>query len=336
MFAPLMGRLLRFFPPVVTGSVLLVIGISLMKVGIEWAAGGSPTLGDGSPNPDFGNPVYLLVSLLQLALILIINRFAKGFVANISVLLAMLAGFGCAALLGDVSLQGIGDESWFSLITPFSLGMPTFDFWAIVSMSMVMLVTMVESTGMFLALGKMVDKDVDRKQLVRGLRSDGLGTLLGGIFNAFPYTSFSQNIGLVSISGVKSRYVTAAGAIILILLGCFPKMAFIVASLPQYALGAAAMVMFGTVALMGVQILSQVDFANSRTNLLIVSTSVGMGLIPTIAPAFFQYLPSWCQIVTDSGIILCVLTAIFLNALLNTTAVDPTLQLSADPTKENL
>ena len=315
LFAPIMGRLMRFFPPVVTGSVLLVIGISLMKVGIEWSAGVSPTLADGSTNPDFGKPIYLLVSLLQLSIILLINRFAKGFLSNVSVLIAMLAGFMAAWLLGDISLKGLNDEPWVALIKPLSLGMPTFDFLAICSMSLVMLVTMVESTGMFLALGKLVDKEVDQKQLVRGLRSDGLGTLLGGLFNAFPYTSFSQNIGLVTISGVKSRYVAAAGAFILIALGCLPKMAFIVASIPQYALGAAAMVMFGTVALMGVRILSQVDFTDSRSNLLVVSASLGIGLIPMVAPAYFQYLPQWSHIFTDSGIILSVCTAILLNAI---------------------
>jgi xanthine permease len=315
LFAPIMGRLMRFFPPVVTGSVLLVIGISLMKVGIEWSAGGSPTLADGSTNPDFGKPIYLLVSLLQLSLILLINRFAKGFLSNVSVLIAMLAGFIAAWLLGDISLKGLNDEPWVALIKPLSLGMPTFDFLAICSMSLVMLVTMVESTGMFLALGKLVNKEVDQKQLVRGLRSDGLGTLLGGLFNAFPYTSFSQNIGLVTISGVKSRYVAAAGAFILIALGCLPKMAFIIASIPQYALGAAAMVMFGTVALMGVRILSEVDFTESRSNLLVVSASLGIGLIPMIAPDYFQHLPQWSHIFTDSGIILSVCTAILLNAI---------------------
>ncbi|MEP1385267.1 MAG: nucleobase:cation symporter-2 family protein [Paraglaciecola sp.] len=317
LFAPVMGRLMRFFPPVVTGSVLLVIGISLMKVGIEWSAGGSPTLADGSANPDFGKPVYLLISLMQLGLILLINRFAKGFLSNVSVLVAMLAGFAAAWLLGDISLEGISNEPWVAVIKPLSLGMPTFDFLAICSMSLVMMVTMVESTGMFLALGKLVDKEVDQKQLIRGLRSDGLGTLLGGLFNAFPYTSFSQNIGLVTISGVKSRYVAAAGAFILIALGCLPKMAFIIASIPQYALGAAAMVMFGTVALMGVRILSQVEFTESRSNLLVVSASLGIGLIPMIAPSYFQHLPQWSAIFTDSGIILSVCTAILLNAIFN-------------------
>lgn len=317
LFAPVMGRLLRFFPPLVTGTVLLVIGISLMRVGIDWSAGGQPMLADGSPNPDYGNPVYLVISLLQLILILGINRYAKGFIANIAVLLGVLVGFFIAYFRGDIVLDGIHETPWFSMITPFAFGMPKFDVVAIVSMCLVMLVTMVESTGMFLALGKMVDRPTTRESLVRGLRSDGLGAVLGGVFNAFPYTSFSQNIGLVTMTGVKSRYVCMAGALILIGLGLFPKMAYIVASTPQYVLGAAGMVMFGMVMLMGVRILSTVDFEGSRYNLLIVATSVGIGMIPMVAPRYFHHLPDWSRVFTESGIVLSVCSALILNILFN-------------------
>lgn len=317
LFAPVMGRLLRFFPPLVTGTVLLVIGISLMRVGIDWSAGGQPLLADGSPNPDYGNPVYLAISLLQLILILGINRYAKGFIANIAVLLGVLIGFFIAFFRGDIVLDGIHQTPWFSLITPFAFGVPKFDVVAIVSMCLVMLVTMVESTGMFLALGKMVDRPTTRVSLVRGLRSDGLGAVLGGVFNAFPYTSFSQNIGLVTMTGVKSRYVCMAGAMILIGLGLFPKLAYIVASTPQYVLGAAGMVMFGMVMLMGVRILSTVDFEQSRYNLLIVATSVGIGMIPMVAPRYFHHLPDWSRVFTESGIVLSVCSALILNILFN-------------------
>jgi xanthine permease len=317
LFAPVMGRLLRFFPPVVTGTVLLVIGISLMRVGIDWSAGGHPVLVDGSPNPDYGNRTYLAISLLQLILILGINRFAKGFIANIAVLLGVLVGFFIAFFRGDIVLDGIYQTPWFSTISPFAFGVPKFDIVAVISMCLVMLVTMVESTGMFLALGKMVDRPTTRQRLVRGLRSDGLGAILGGIFNAFPYTSFSQNIGLVTMTGVKSRYVCIAGALILIGLGLFPKLAYIVASTPQYVLGAAGMVMFGMVTLMGVRILSTVDFERSRYNLLVVATSVGIGMIPMVSPHYFQHLPGWSRVFTESGIILSVCSALILNLLFN-------------------
>jgi xanthine permease len=317
LFAPVMGRLMRYFPPVVTGTVLLVIGISLMRVGIDWSAGGQPTLANGGPNPDYGNPVYLAISLAQLLLILGLNRFAKGFIANIAVLLGVLVGFVIAFIRGDIVLDGIAETPWFSTITPFAFGVPTFDAVAVISMCMVMLVTMVESTGMFLALGNMVGRPTTRERLVRGLRADGMGAVVGGVFNAFPYTSFSQNIGLITMTGVKSRYVCMAGALILIGLGLFPKLAYVVASTPQYVLGAAGMVMFGMVTLMGVRILATVDFEQSRYNLLIAATSVGIGMIPMVSPLYFHHLPQWSRVFTESGIILTVVTALILNLVFN-------------------
>ena len=316
-FAPLMGRFLRFFPPVVTGTVLLVIGISLMKVGIEWAAGGQPVLADGSANPAYGRPLYLGISLGVLLLILVLTRFAKGFIANIAVLLGIGAGFAAACIFGEVRLDELGATPWVAAIRPFAFGMPVFDPTAIVSMCLVMLVTLVESTGMFLALGQIVGRPTTPERLVRGLRADGLGAVLGGVFNAFPYTSFSQNIGLVTLTGVKSRYVCAAGGLILVALGLFPKMGYIVAATPSFVLGSAAMVMFGMVAMMGVRILGAVDYERHRGNALLVAVGVGVGVIPLMSPTFFAQLPAWSRVVTDSGIILTTLTAITLNLLFN-------------------
>ena len=311
LFAPLMARFLRLFPAVVTGSVLVVIGVSLMKVGIDWAAGGPSVLADGTPNPKYGAPVYLIVSLGELALILLLSRFARGFLANVA------AGFLAALALGEVHLDEWSQTSWFSFIRPFAFGMPVFDPVAILSMCMVMLVTLVESTGMFLALGTIVGRPTTSSRLVKGLRADGLGAVLGGIFNAFPYTSFSQNIGLVTLTGVKSRYVCAAGGGILVLLGLFPKLAYIVASTPPFVLGSAAVVMFAMVAMMGVRILSAVDFEKNHGSVLVAAVSIGMGMIPMMAPGFFAHLPEWTKVITDSGIILATLTAILLNLLFN-------------------
>src|SRR5258707_513060 len=236
--APAIGRLLRFFPPVVVGTGIPVIGLSLMGVGINWAAG-------GVGNPDYGNPVYLLLALVVLVLILLINRFGRGFVANIAVLLGIVAGFAIAAMLGYVDLGGVAGAPWVGIVLPFHFGLPRFDPLSIVAMVVVMFVTFIESTGMFLAVGDMVARPVDQKALVRGLRVDGLGTLIGGIFNAFPYTSFSQNVGLIGVTGIKSRFVCAASGAILILLGLVPKMAEVVASIPAFVLGGAGIVMFG-------------------------------------------------------------------------------------------
>lgn len=246
LLAPMIGKLLRFFPPVVVGTVIAVIGLSLMEVGINWAAG-------GVGNPDYGNPVYLGLSLVVLMLILLINRFGKGFVANISVLLGMVAGFVIAALLGRVNMAGVTSAPWVGFVMPFHFGLPHFDPLSIATMVTVMFVTFIESTGMFLAVGDMVDRPVDQATLVRGLRVDGLGTLIGGIFNSFPHTSFSQNVGLIGVTGVKSRFVCATGGVILVLLGLFPKMAQVVASVPAFVLGGAGIVMFGMVAANGIK-----------------------------------------------------------------------------------
>jgi len=180
-----------------------------------------------------------------------------------------------------------------------------------------MIVVMIESTGMFLALGDMTDRKVSQADLTRGLRTDGLGTLLGGIFNTFPYTSFSQNVGLLAVTGVKSRFVCVAGGVILIFLSILPKMAALVESLPTVVLGGAGLVMFGMVAATGIRILTGVDFKTNRFNSLIVAISIGIGMIPLIAPNFKQWMPVNLHPLVESGILLASITAVALNLFFN-------------------
>jgi uric acid transporter len=322
--APYMSRLMRFFPPVVTGTVISVIGISLMGVGINWAAGGQPVIGtlvDGVftkiPNPDYGSPTSLGIALVVLISILLITKYVKGFIANISVLTGMVIGFIIAMAMGKISFYGLGDAEWFAFIRPFHYGWPKFDIGSIISMCLVMIVTMIESTGMFIALGEIVGKKVDDKTLARGLRVDGLGSVIGGIFNTFPYTSFSQNIGLVGVTGVRSRYVCATAGVILMLFGLFPKMAHVAASIPQFVLGGAGIVMFGMVAATGIKILSSVDFQRNRNNLFIVAVSFGAGMIPIVAPTFFDKMPTFLATILHSGILLASTMAVLLNLFFN-------------------
>ncbi len=310
LIAPLIGKLLRFFPPVVVGTVITVIGLSLMEVGINWAAG-------GVGNPDYGNPVYLGLSLLVLMLILLINKFGRGFIANISVLLGIVAGFAIALVLGRVNLDGVTSAHWVGFPMPFHFGLPAFHVLPIATMVIVMFVTFIESTGMFLAVGDMVDRPVDQQTLVRGLRVDGLGTMIGGIFNSFPHTSFSQNVGLIGITGVKSRFVCATGGLILVLLGLFPKMAQMVASVPAFVLGGAGLVMFGMVAANGIKALARVDFVKNQHNLFIVAVSVGFGLMPVVSPHFFSKLPPALAPLLHSGILLASVSAVILNLIFN-------------------
>ena len=184
-------------------------------------------------------------------------------------------------------------------------------------MCIVMIVVMIESLGMFLALGEITGKTIDRDALSRGLRADGVGTLLGGLFNTFPYTSFSQNVGLVSVTGVRSRWVTVAGGGIILLLGLLPKMAALVEAVPLVVLGGAGLVMFGMVAATGARILTTVDFKGNRYNLFVVAIAVGFGMIPLAAPNFFRNLPHDLQPLLESGILLCALVAVMLNAFFN-------------------
>jgi NCS2 family nucleobase:cation symporter-2 len=195
--------------------------------------------------------------------------------------------------------------------------MPQFHLVSILTMCIVMIVVMIESLGMFLALGEITGNAIDREALSRGLRADGVGTLLGGIFNTFPYTSFSQNVGLVSVTGVRSRWVTITGGAIMLLLGLVPKLAALVEAVPLVVLGGAGLVMFGMVAATGARILTSVDFRNNRFNLFVVAISVGFGLIPLAAPGFFHNLPRDLQPLLESGILLCAVTAVILNAFFN-------------------
>src|SRR5438477_6738765 len=180
---------------------------------------------------------------------------------------------------GMVNFAGVTESDWFAIVYPFRFGTPTFDAGAVVSLCIVMIVVMVESTGMFLALGEICDRKIGPAELGRGLATDGLGTIIGGVFNTFPYTSFSQNVGLVGMTGVRSRFVVAVSGAILIAFGLFPKMGAVVASIPQPVLGGAGLCMFGIVAANGVEFFACVEYG-PRHNLLVVAVSLDLGVIP--------------------------------------------------------
>jgi uric acid transporter len=322
--APFISRLLPLFPPVVTGTIILVIGVSLMRVGINWAGGGLPTLTkvvDGVPgafpNPGYGQLQGLGIALFVLIVILSLIRWGSGFVANVSVLLGIVGGAVLASLVGVMHFDKVVSAAWFDLVIPFRFGIPQFRLVPIVTMCIVMVVVMIESVGMFLALSEMTGRKIDQAALARGLRADGVGTMLGGIFNTFPYTSFSQNVGLVGVTGIRSRWVTATGGCIMLGLGLLPKMSALVEAVPQVVLGGAGLVMFGMVAATGARILTNVDFKTNRFNLFIVAIATGFGMIPLVAPNFFRYTPDELHPLLESGILLAAMVAVVLNAFFN-------------------
>lgn len=303
------SKLVKFFPPVVTGSVVTVIGITLIPVAINDMAGG---LG----SPDFGNPINLILSFGVLAFIIIVNRFFTGFIRAISILLGLIAGTLVAFMLGKVDFSAVSHASWFHMVQPFYFGVPTFKLSAVITMIVVAIVSMIESTGVFLALGKICDQDVQPRDISRGYRSEGLAAVLGGLFNSFPYTTFSQNVGLVQLSNVKTRDVIYTAGSMLVVLGFIPKFAAIATLIPSAVLGGAMVAMFGMVAAYGIKMLSDVDFQRQE-NLLIIAVSVGLGLGVTVVPNFFAQLPAGIRILTDNGIVAGSISAIVLNIVLN-------------------
>ncbi len=311
LVAPFMSRLLPLFPPVVTGTIIMVIGISLMRVGINWAAGGIPSA------PQYGALDGLGIALFVLLVILALIKWGRGFVQNVAVLIGIVVGSILAALLGKMGFAKVATAAWVDVVLPFHFGVPQFHLIPIVTMCIVMVVVMIESLGMFLALSEMTGKPIDEVALTKGLRADGVGTFLGGIFNTFPYTSFSQNVGLVGVTGVRSRWVTVAGGVIMLILGLLPKMSALVEAVPLVVLGGAGLVMFGMVAATGARILTGVDFKNNKNNLFVVAIAVGFGMIPLVAPTFFKAMPEALKPLLDSGILLSAIVAVILNAFFN-------------------
>ncbi|MFC7304511.1 nucleobase:cation symporter-2 family protein [Streptomyces monticola] len=309
LLAPVFGRLLRFFPPLVTGTVILIIGVSLLPVAGNWAAGGAGA-------PDFGAPRNLGLAALVLVVVLAVQRFAPAFLSRIAVLVGIVAGTAVAIPLGFTDFGGVRGADWIGISTPFHFGAPTFEAAAVISMLVVALVIMTETTGDMIAVGELTGRKVGPRSLADGLRADGLSTVLGGVFNTFPYTAFAQNVGLVGMTRVRSRWVVAAAGGILVLLGLLPKLGAVVAAIPAPVLGGAGLVMFGTVAASGLRTLATVDFRDNH-NLTVVAVSVAVGMLPVGVPEIYAKFPDWFQTVMDSGISAGCVTAIVLNLLFN-------------------
>ena len=308
LVAPFVGRMQRLFPPTVTGTVILVIGLSLMRIAIDWSAGGQPD------DAVYGDPTNLAIALITLLTIFVLIKFSRGPLRYGAILFGVIIGTVLAALAGHADFSEVARAPWFALIRPFQFGLPRFEAPIALAMCFVMLVSMVESFGMFLSVGVIVGRPVSADDLTRGLRGDALGTLIGGIFNTFPYTSYAQNIGLISMTGVRSRYVCAAGGGILIALGLCPKLAAVVAAVPLPVLGGAGLIMFGMIAATGVRILSEVELTYER--LAVIAAAVAMGLIPVLSQKFFQHMPVVLGPILHSGIVLASVTAILLNLFL--------------------
>jgi len=299
LISSIFSKLVKFFPPVVTGSVVTIIGLTLIPVAFNDMAG-------GKGSADFG----------VLAIIILLNKFTTGFIKTISILLGIIIGTIVAAFMVMVHFSEVGDAKWIHGITPFYFGAPTFDLTSIITMTLVAIVSLIESTGVYLALGDITNKKVSEEDLGKGYRAEGLASVIGGIFNSFPYTAYSQNVGLVQLTGVKTKNVIYAAGTILVILGFIPKIAAITTLIPTAVLGGASLAMFGMVVSYGIKMLGKVDF-NQQGNLLILACSIGMGLGVTVVPNIFMEFPENIRILFQRGIVAGGITAIILNILFN-------------------
>jgi xanthine permease len=310
LITPVFSRITRFFPPLVTGIVITTIGLTLMPVAAFWAMGGN------SKAPDFGSPANIQLAAVTLAIVLLLSKLGSASISRLSILLAIVIGTGIAYVAGMTDFSQVPNGQFFALPAIFHFGYPTFEIAAIVSMFIVIMVTLVETSADILAVGEIVETKVDSRRLGDGLRADMLSSIIAPVFGSFTQSAFAQNVGLVAVTGVKSRYVVATGGLFLVALGLLPVVGRVVAAVPSSVLGGAGIVLFGTVAASGIRTLSKVDY-NNNMNLVIVATSIGFGMIPIASPGFYEHFPAWFATIFHSGISSAALMAIVLNLLFN-------------------
>ncbi len=310
LITPVFSRITRFFPPLVTGIVITTIGLTLMPVAARWAMGGN------SKAPDFGSMANIELAAVTLVIVLLLSKVGSARISRLSILLAIVIGTLIALALGMTDFSKVSEGPFIALPTIFQWGYPTFQVAAIISMFIVIMVTLVETSADILAVGEIIETKVDSRRLGDGLRADMLSSLIAPVFGSFTQSAFAQNVGLVAVTGIKSRYVVATGGVFLVALGLLPVMGRIVAAVPSAVLGGAGLVLFGTVAASGIRTLSKVDYANNM-NLIIVATSLGFGMIPIASPNFYDHFPTWFATIFHSGISSAALMAIALNIVFN-------------------
>jgi xanthine permease len=314
--APFIGRLRFALPPLVTGLVVLMIGLALVKVGIQYAAGGVPAQG----KPEFGSLQNWSVALVVIVVTLGIKFFTRGLLSVAAVLIGLIAGYIVAAMLGMVSFANVGKAAVFALPTPFHFGVE-FTAGAIIGICLMSFVSAVETVGDVSGITKGgAGREAETKELEGATYADGIGSAVAGLFGGLPNTSFSQNVGLIAMTRVMSRHVVTIGAIFLIAAGLVPKVGAIIASVPIEVLGGGVIVMFGMVAAAGVNMLAEVNWNRRNMMIFAISLSVGLGL--QLVPDALQHLDGTAKVLLTSGLLPAAFLAILLNLILPEEAVD--------------
>lgn len=298
-------HIMKLFPKVVTGIVVCLIGLTLLPVSIDWAAGGS-----GAKN--YGSLQNITIALIVMIITLLINHYGKGLVSSASILIGMVVGYVICIPLGMVDFSTISGLKIISVPAVFQYGVK-FNLSALLPFIPAYFVSVISTVGNLRAINEISDIDDDTR-ISKGVLSDGIGSILAGMFGAMPNTSFSQNVGLIPLTKVASRYVTLVAGIILIILGLVPKFSGVINVMPQPVLGGVGIVMFGTVAAAGIQTLSHVNLNNR--NILIIATSIGLGLGVTFRPEILSGLPESLKMIFSSGISTGTIAALILNLVL--------------------
>ena len=299
------SKVRKFFPPLVTGSVITTIGLTLVPVAMG-------NMGNNVPKPQLSS---VILAVLTILIILVIHALTTGFIRSIAILIGLIVGTIVAVFMGIVDFSPIAQAPILHVPTPFFFGKPIFDLSSILMMTIISLVSMVESTGVYLALSDITGEEITETRLRNGYRTEGFAVALGGIFNTFPYTGFSQNVGLVQLSGIKTRRPIFYTAGFLVLLGLLPKFGAVAQIIPSPVLGGAMLVMFGMVTIQGIRMLGQVNF-NNEHNLLIAAMSVATG-VGFNGTNLFQALPTTVAMFLNNGIVIATLVAIILNIVFN-------------------
>lgn len=309
LISGIFSKMRNLFPPIVTGSLITLVGFTLIPVAFSNIGGGN------SSAKDFGSPVNLLLGLITALVIIFINIWGRGFLQQISVLIGIIIGSLLAVCLGMVGFSSVHDAHWFQIPRLFYFSTPKFEWSSIATMILAAFTCMIESTGVYFALGELVGKDLSERDLADGYRSEGLAAVLGGLFNTFPYSTFSQNVGIVQLSGIKKLKPVYYSAFFLIILGMIPKFGAIANLIPTPVLGGAMLVMFGMVGAQGIKMLSAIEMTTN--NLLVMAISIGVGLGVTSQPQIFHFLPTSVQTILSNGMVIGSMTAVLMNLLLN-------------------
>ncbi len=304
------GRIRFALPPLVTGLIVLMIGLSLIKVGIQYAAGGVPLIG----KPEFGSLAMWFPALVVIIVTLSIKFFTRGLISVSAILVGLIAGYVVALMMGQVNFANVGRAAVFAPPMPFKWGFE-FNSAIVIGMCFMAIISAIETVGDVSGICKGgAGREATDKEIAGATYADGLGTAIAGVFGGLPNTSFSQNVGLISITGVMSRHVVTIGALFLILCGLVPKVGAIVATVPINVLGGGVIVMFGMVAAAGVNMLSDVNW--NRRNMVIFAVSLSMGLGLQMVPSALQHLPRTVQVLLTSGLLPAAGLSIVLNLIL--------------------